>query len=217
MNCVMYGRHRDERIITLIKEGKAFTRGQIQALMFSKLKEGKRRCQHRLAALSGQQRIKKWERSKLEPTIYYVDRKPKQIDHILLINDVYVSLMIQKHSWHSVEFYWKYPVLDVLIADALIIIYTKPDKQGKKVFFLEVERHPSKRFDKDTKYLDAFKRGWTKEPWSRIEQRNGKDTYVFPSILIVTPEELEVKSQLDFIIASPEQVKKDIYSLILRR
>lgn len=211
MNCVLYGRHRDERIIDLIKQGKAFTRAQIQVLMFSKIKEGKRRCQHRLSVLAEQQRIKKWPRSKLEPTIYYTDRKPKHIDHILLINDVYVSLMTQKHSWFHIEFYWSYPVFDILIADALIIIYTKQDRKGKKVFFLEVERHPSKRFDKPEKYLKAFNRKWTNEIWSRIEQRNGKDTFIFPSILIVTEEELEVKSELNFIISTPERIKKDIY------
>lgn len=145
--------------------------------------------------------------------VYYL-RKPKQIDHALLINDVYCSLLSQKKSWYKIDFRWRYPIFDgMVVADALIIIDTLPDRKGRYVIFLEVERSPSKRFDKDVQYKRAYDMDYDNEEWCVMRG----DVAVFPSILIVTEEKLKVESPLRFIVASPEQVKKDVYSLILRK
>lgn len=213
MNCTLYGRLRDEHICELISEGSAFTRAQIQQLFFSKQKDGERKCQLRLSLMSKRKQIKQWLRSPHEPAIYYI-KKPRNIDHVLLINDVYCSLMTQKKSWYTINFRWNYNVLNGRVwADAMAIIYTQPDRKGKQVVFIEVERHPSKRFDKPEIYKKIFDSDWTREEWCVTT----KEKYVFPSILIVTEEDLKFQSPLRFRIATPAEIKKDIYSIILRK
>jgi hypothetical protein len=100
----------------------------------------------------------------------------------------------------------------MVIADALAIIYTLPDLQGKQAVFIEIERHPSKRFDKDIRYKKVFDADWINEEWAVIKGNIAQ----FPTILIVTEEKLKIDSQLRFVIMTPDQVKKDIYSKVLR-
>ena len=212
MNYTLYGRLRDEHIRQLIEKGTAFNRPQIQQIFFSKQKDGERKCQYRLSLMSKRKQIKQWIRGPHEPAIYYI-KKPRKIDHRLLINDVYCALMTQKKSWYHIDFRWSYGILGKVWADAMAIIYTQPDRKGKQVVFIEVERHPSKRFDKPEQYQKIFDSEWSGEEWCV----STKEKDIFPTILIVTEEELKIKSPLRFRVATPAEVKKDIYSIILRK
>lgn len=207
------GMERKKQIIDLLNHGSAFTRKQIIQIIMPSLSSasGDRKSFEVLGKMQREKLIKKTPHN--FEYVYYL-RKPKQIDHVLIINDVYCSLLSQKKSWYKIDFRWTYSIFNgMIVADALIIIDTLPDRKGRYVIFLEVERSPSKRFDKDIQYKRAYDMDYANEEWCVMRG----DVAVFPSILIVTEEKLKIESKLNFIVASPEQVKKNVYSLILRR
>ncbi|SPF51219.1 conserved hypothetical protein [Candidatus Desulfosporosinus infrequens] len=209
MNLVAYGKQRDERIMGLVGLGTAFTRSQIERVIF---KGSKRKAQTRLQVLSDSGRLKKIIRSPHEPAIYCL-KKPRNIDHYLLINEIYCAVMSQKKSWHIVKWQWSYPIMEGKIwADAMVDIYDQLNKR-RHVIFVEVERYADRKFEKDKKYSAITSANWTKEEWAIKEPTR----ILFPAILVVTECKLEVKSELDFFVATMDQVKKDIYSIILRR
>lgn len=205
-NYVAYGQARDERIVQLIRSGTAFTRKQIEQIIFSDIKSSKRVAQYALARLVKQGRIKKWIRARQLPTIYYL-RKPKQLDHILLINEIYCELTRHGMSGYTIEWKWSYPILGgMVIADAMVIITTGKERRA---IFIEVELHPGKRFNKPEQYKKVFDSNWVREEWCVM--RN--NTAVFPAILVITDDKLVIKSELNFIVASLEQVQKGAFKL----
>lgn len=211
-NCIAYGQSRDERIVKLVYAGTAFTRPQIEQIIFFNRKSSRRISQYALARLCKQERIKKWVRSTHLPTIYY-SRKPRQLDHVLLINEVYCSLLSQKKPWYSIEWKWSYYILNGMVkADAMAIIYFEPDRKAKKAIFIEVERNPQKRFNKPEQYQKVYDADWLAEEWAVIKG----NTAIFPTILIVTDENISIKGDLNFIVASIDEVKKDVYGLLRR-
>ena len=208
-NCIAYGQSRDERIVKLVYAGIAFTRPQIEQAIFSNRKSSRRISQYALARLCKQERIKKWVRSAHLPAIYYA-RKPRQLDHVLLVNEVYCALLSQKMPGYSVNWKWNYSILSgMVIADAMAVISNGMDRH---VVFVEVERNPGKRFDKPEKYQKVYDADWLDEEWAVIKG----NTAIFPTILIVTDYDLSFKSNLNFIVASIEEVKKDAYGLLRR-
>lgn len=211
-NSYAFGTSRDNHVVNLIKDGRAFTRSQVEQILITNRKSSKRIAQTVLRRLYRQERIKKKVYAPQLPVVYFVE-KPKYMEHTLLINDVYCALLSQKKPWYVIEWKWSYSILNgKAIADAMANIYTEPDRKGRKVFFIEVERNPSKRFNKPEQYQKVYDSDWVKEEWSVIKN----NTAIFPAILIVTEEELVIKSDLNFIVASIEQVQKDVYGLIRR-
>jgi hypothetical protein len=211
-NCYAFGTSRDDRIVKLIKDGRAFTRKQVEQILITNRKSAKRIAQHVLRRLCNQERIKKKVYAQQLPSVYFIE-KPKQMEHALLINEVYCALLTQKKSWYQIEWQWSYSILNgKAIADAMVSIYTERDRKGRKVIFVEVERNPARRFNKDEVYQSVFDADWVNEEWSVIKN----NTAIFPTILIVTEDKLVVKSDLNFIVASIEQVQKDVYGLIRR-
>ena len=216
MNNVIKGRTRSQNILNLIDQGKAFTRSQIQSLFFP-FPTGKRKCLEVLHRLEENKAIKKHYKGLSNScSVYYVDRKPVNLNHILSINDVYVALQQQKKPWQVVEWKWEYQIMNGMVqTDAYVNWYTKPDRQGRIVFFLEMECDLRKKFNKDTQYTKVFNEDWVNEEWVVIDGNKA----IFPTILIVTEHKPEIKenpNNIRFVIATPEQVQKDIYSLVRR-
>ena len=211
MNMVQYGMQRDEKIVRLVNQGKAFTRTQIEKLFFNQ-KDSTRKCQLRLKKISESGRLNKLIRSPHEPAIYYSGKKPLNIDHTLIINDVYTAIMTQKKSYFKVNWSWEYPILDKLRADAMIDIYDLMSKR-RHVIFLEVERYADHRFVKNKNYETVSQMQWTNEDWAIKE----KERILFPAILIVTETKITIKSELDFFVVPISSIKSDIYSIIMRR
>lgn len=206
-NNYAFGTSRDNHVVRLIKDGRAFTRRQVEQILITNRKSSKRIAQHVLRRLCKQERINKKVYAPQLPTVYFID-KPKHMEHELLINEVYCSLLAQKESWQRIEWKWSYSILNgKAIADAMFVIH---DRKGRIVVFLEVERNPSRRFNKDEIYQSIFDADWVNEEWAVIKD----NTAIFPAILIVTEDKLEVKSDLNFIVASIEQVQKDVYGLL---
>lgn len=212
MHSVMIGRQRDDKIVQLIQQGSAFDRYQIEKIIFTNQKCARRIAQKRLARLTETGRIKSSHIDRFKPAVYYAS-KPKYLEHALLINDIYTALVSQKESYYTIDFRWSYSILNgQMWADALLILYTLPDKKNKKAYFIEVERHPSKKFDKVEKYESIFAQTWWREEWAVIDGEKA----MFPKILIVTEEELKIDSKLKFIVATPEGIQKDVYSVLKR-
>ena len=214
MNTVQYGLDRDEKIIKLVTQGGAFTRTQIETLFFNQ-KDSKRKCQQRLARIWGTGRLEKIVRMPQEPAIYYAGKEPKRktLDHTLLVNDVYVALMTQKKSYFKLSWDWEYPLMDgKRLADAKIEVYDIMSKR-RHVIFLEVERYADHRCEKPRNYEALSQMNWTKESWAIKEEKR----ILFPAVLIVTETKLDIKSSLDILVCPVDQIKKDIYSIILRR
>jgi len=211
MNMVQYGMARDEKIVRLVSQGKAFNRNQIEKLFFNQ-KDSTRKCQLRLKKITESGKLNKIIRSPHEPAIYYYGKKPLNIDHVLLVNEVYTSIMSQKKSFYKINFYWEYPIMDKLRADAMIDIYDLMSKR-RHVIFLEVERYADHRFVKNKNYETVAQMGWSNEEWAIKE----KDRILFPAILIVTETKITIKSELDFFVVPISSIKSDIYSIIMRR
>jgi len=208
-NCVAYGQSRDNYIVELVHAGTAFTRKQIEQIVFANRKSSKRIAKYALARINKQERIKKMIRSPQMPAIYY-SRKPRQLDHVLLVNEVYCALLSQKRSGYSISWKWNYSILGgMVVADAMAVISNGMERH---VIFVEVERNPGKRFDKPEKYQKVYDADWFDEEWSVIKG----NTAIFPTILIVTDYYLTFKSGLNFIVASIEEIKKDVYGLLRR-
>ena len=211
MNMVQYGKQRDEKIIKLVTQGKAFTRIQIEKLFFNQ-KDSTRKCQLRLKKITESGRLNKLIRSPHEPAIYYSGKLQKNLDHTLLINDVYTSVMTQKKSYYKVKWYWEFPLLDKVRADAMIDVFDIMLNR-RHVIFLEVERYADHRFTKNLSYESLTQMSWTKEEWAIKENAR----ILFPAILVVTDTKISIKSSLDFFVAPVNAVKDDIYSIILKR
>ena len=96
---------RDEKIVRLVSQGKAFNRNQIEKLFFNQ-KDSTRKCQLRLKKITESGKLNKIIRSPHEPAIYYYGKKPLNIDHVLLVNEVYTSIMSQKKSFYKINFYF---------------------------------------------------------------------------------------------------------------
>ncbi len=217
MNNVLFSRERDNRIVNLISEGTLFSRSQIERIFFPNYKSAKRKAQERLCKLVEDKRIKRYQKDYAMPSLYYIDKKPINTEHYLLINEVYVSFLTQKKPWQIIEWKWSYGICDGLLrADSYINVWLEPDKRRRVVIFLEVEKNPNKRFDKDSQYEKVFERSWNKDLPEWVVTENNKA--IFPTILIVTdyPLEINSKSGIRFIIASLSQIKEDVYKLIWR-
>lgn len=212
MNFVRYGMERDERIVKLVHQGKAFTRLQIEMLFF-KQKDATRKCQLRLKRITEAGKVNKLIRSPHEPAIYYSGKRTKIMDHTLLVNDIYTAVMTQKPGNVRVTWYWEYPLMGGLrVADAMIDIYDII--AGKRhVVFVEVERYADHRFSKHRTYEEISQMSWIKEDWAIKDSTR----ILFPLILIVTEAKLTIKSQLDFKVVSISDIKRDVYSILLRR
>lgn len=209
-NCYAFGKSRDDHIVKLIKRGRLFTRKQIEQVIMTNRKSSKRIAQHALKRLCEQERIKKKVFAPQLPTVYYVGKRPIHVDHTLLINEVYCSLLTQKPPGVTLEWEWSYLILGgKAIADAMFTIITGTER---RVFFLEIERFAEKRFYKDSIYQSIYDADWVNEEWSVIKN----NTAIFPTILVVTEDKLSIKGELNFIVASIEQVQKDVYGLIRR-
>ncbi len=208
-NNYAFGTSRDEHVVRLIKEGRAFTRRQVEQILITNRKSSKRIAQSVLRRLYRAEKINKKVYAPQLPTVYFVD-KPKHMEHTLLINEVYCSLLSQKGSRYRIEWKWSYSILGgKAIADAMVNIYDQVQKI-RKVAFVEVERDPSRRFNKDEVYKSIYDADWVNEEWSVIKG----NAAIFPTILIVTDYDLSFNSDLDFVIASIDEVKKDVYGLL---
>ena len=215
------GKERKNKIVETIKNATVMTSRQVQTIHFSSLKpnSAKRKCQEVLKELVDEGRLKCYHNPKQQfvPAYYYIDQKPKNLTHFLTINEVLCEFVRQKPPLFKIEWVWSYIIYNgMVIADAMITLSYDPDGKKKQVIMLEVECDPKKRFDKDTQYQKVYNKDWHIDlpEWVIVEKENEA---LFPDILIVSDKEIKLKpTDVNFIVATPEQVTENVYKLIWR-
>ncbi len=136
---------RDNKIVNFLQICPADS-DVLQRLFFT----GKRTCNERLRKLTDYGYIKRWRCNVNNNYIYYVKRKPEQIDHCNYIAKSY--LWVQEHGY-SIEKFKREVSVEDLRFDALIKIRDR-DKEGYLI--IEVELSNNNINKKLMKYEDLF-------------------------------------------------------------
>lgn len=170
-------RNRDRRITRFIETFGCATTRQLHGLFFSDV--SLRRCQQRLARLVEQKRLARDRDYLSTDFLYYLVKKPREIEHMLARVDYYISLCSRfKLCEFTPEFSY-----GGLRADAYYEIW----KNGDAVpYFLEVQLSP--RFDQQ-KYESLYYLGAWRERW-----------HEFPPVVVLSDRRINLKaSEIKFI------------------
>lgn len=211
MNLVQHGYSRDKRILQEIEERGALSTEQVAVSMF-KGKEALKKCQQRLKKLSDNKRVKRVKVN--NGFVYFVDKKPGQMEHLLGINWVYIWLKKTMNKWEQ-WWYWQYEmVYPNLRCDGFAGI--KNTFTGEtKFYFVELDRS-NNLWDKTVKYNDLYESGGYEGSFWVTHAK------VFPTILCVTESasrkaliERSVKEEnrngLNFRVMLLEDVIREVY------
>jgi hypothetical protein len=174
---MLYLKQRDCRLLRFIKDFGVADTQQIKRLFFSDVTM--RRCCQRLKLLVGDGRLQRQRDYVSQKYIYFVDKKPKEIQHMLTRVEFYIQLQSQ---YRLCEFEPEYPVGD-LRADAYFEIY----RNGYALpYFLEVQISPYFRQEKYDKYYAG---GSWLDKWEQ-----------FPKVIVVSDNKIRYKpSNVDFV------------------
>lgn len=167
---------RDRRMLSLIQELGALTTEQVQSLCFSNIKSGKRKAQQRLKRMYDLGLVQRIRPALDSAFVYYPERRPGQLEHIVARNWVYCYLHNTLQWWEHLAGWYPESDYGVLRCDALAHIKnTVTDKH--RFMFVEADLS-SNRFDKGQKYTMLCRQG--------VEAWWTSYTDVFPSIMVVT-------------------------------
>ena len=167
---------RDEAIIDFLNNCKCADTQTLCNIFFN----GKlRAAQLRLKALSDHKYIKFYRENVISPNIYYVQRKPAQLRHSLIL-----SRFIGKLYAAGIEVLkYKIPMkVGPIIADGFICINYNDDP---KIFLVEVE---------NSKYFTTSKYINLKESFAYKEKFP-----IMPSIIVITDKKIKYDDRLDII------------------
>ncbi len=170
------GSLRDKKILDLIQSRKALDTEQVRMIAFANMRSGRRKAQDRLQKLYVRQRVKRLRLAPNEPYIYYSGKRHGRIEHLIMLNWVYIWIERNLKSWETLQ-RWDYEFdHGILQADAFAVI--KNTVTGELRFlFIEMDRSDNE-FDKVTKYCDLYESenySW----WGQYAKR-------FPPVLVVT-------------------------------
>lgn len=159
---------------------------QITRLFFHSQKQGRRIAQRRLAKLVESNRLKRDRLSLYMPYYYYLDKKPKLVDHTLATNWAYVWAKGKLSRDDSLLCFSTEDKYNILRPDAFIGI-----SRGSTNLFFFVEVDLSNNlFDKVEKYNKLFfDKGYVDKWWASVASG-------FPSIVIFTHRVSVVKYKI---------------------
>jgi hypothetical protein len=218
---VRLGMERDKKIVQLISESGPYTRDQIHALFFADHKTPAKAVQ-RLTKLYKDKKLKRARTGLDEQYAYFTGRRNQKMEHAVLVNWVYVSLVTQRKSWFKIqafvrEYFQEWGEKNRLVSDALLVLKNTA-KEVLQPYFVEVDRADSNnQFDKVKLYSSYFlSKAWTQQWWAK---KNEEGKYRFPKVVVLTdrPEVVSEtikkcnKEKLRFKVVTLEQVRKDIY------
>jgi hypothetical protein len=182
----MKGYYRDKRIIETIQAHRCLNTEQVQALIFRGMPAGLRKCQQRLKKITDRGQLKRWRYSLEEPYAYYSDlaQKVEQMEHLILLNWVYVWMQLRLKSWETLQFEYERDYA-ILRRDAFATI--KNNATGDcKFYFIELDR-TTNTFDKVKKYNDLYESdNYMNDWWVSHTKR-------FPRIIIATTNAKRLK------------------------
>jgi hypothetical protein len=167
----MQNRNRDRRILRFIETFGCATTGQLRGLFFPEV--SLRRCQQRLARLVEQKRLARDRDYLSTDFLYFVGKKPKEIEHMLARVDYYISLT---RRFKLCEFTPEYS-FSGLRADAYYEVWQNGDARP---YFLEVQL--SANFNQQ-KYEALYYLGAWKEKWAE-----------FPPVVVLSDKRINLRS-----------------------
>lgn len=203
------GLNRDRQIVRIIEECKALDTDQIWALFFSDIRYGRRKAQERLLKLYKRGRLRRCRQGE-GPYIYYVDEKPKQLEHLLGVNWARVWIQIQLKTWERLHSWTYEPKMGRIRPDSLAAV--KNVVTGSFRFaFIELDRS-NNDFDKVPKYCKFFENGeYQGRWWVKFTDR-------FPPIIVVTNRVQAVRNRiveensagLEWRVLTLDQIKMEV-------
>ena len=139
---------RDKKILELVEQLKVVDVFTVDNILFKNTKCN-RVCQRRLTTLSEFNRIKRWRQNQISSYIYYLGRKPGNIDHALLIS--HFVAYIHKLGGDIVKLKREWLISEGIRVD-LFIAYKLNDKN----YIAIVEAENTKNFDSKYEKLEEY-------------------------------------------------------------
>lgn len=139
---------RDKKILELVEQLKVVDVFTVDNILFKNTKCN-RVCQRRLTNLSEFNRIKRWRPNQISPYIYYLGRKPGNIDHSLLISHFVAYINILGGEVVKLKREW-------LIHEGIRIDLFIGYKLNGKNYIAIVEAENTKNFDKKYEKLEEY-------------------------------------------------------------
>ena len=139
---------RDKRILDLVEQLKVVDVFTVDNILFKNTKCN-RVCQRRLTTLSEFKRIKRWRPNQISSYIYYLGRKPGNIDHALLVS--HFVAYIHKLGGEVVKLKREWLIHEGIRVD-LFIAY----KLNNKNYIAIVEAENTKSFDSKYEKLEEY-------------------------------------------------------------
>ena len=165
---------RDNQILEALQTWKVMDTWILSKLYFPSL----RMAQRRLQRLTEKRRINKFRPSIDSANLYYIGKRPVQIEHKLTTNWIRMYLLKQLKSWESFSAFEYEIDFDYIRPDGLFI--SKNNVTNKlKCWFVEADL-ANDPFDKVPKYCKLYKSQGIKKTWW------AKYIDHFPHILVAT-------------------------------
>ncbi len=139
---------RDKKILDLVEQLKVVDVFTVDNILFKNTKCN-RVCQRRLTTLSEFKRIKRWRPNQISSYIYYLGRKPGNIDHALLVS--HFVAYIHKLGGEVVKLKREWLIHEGIRVD-LFIAY----KLNNKNYIAIVEAENTKSFDSKYEKLEEY-------------------------------------------------------------
>jgi hypothetical protein len=203
-------------VLETIQKFGCLTREQVELMHFAKIKNSTIVCQRRLKALYDKRKLTGLDRERYsisEPYIYWVGKRPKQVEHVLGVNWALLWLLTKRTKWEKIAKIEREDKYSMLRSDGFFI--KKNNVTGACVmYYIEFDNARSGNdFNKVKLYNELYDSNeWTKKWWARYATG-------FPSVLVVTNGrteriseriERENRNGLEFIVKSLDEVKGEM-------
>lgn len=162
---------RDNEIIQAVTTLKALTSTQIERLFYSSQQAQSKRCKQ----LVNHKKLKRFRVNNWTPYIYYIGKKPSQLQSILAISEFYTLCVVNGLNVTYIEREKRYEFNDgefVIVPDALIII----EHCGVEYeFFIEVDN--TKELSTSKYYRAYMEYGFLPPPVISISDRKRRNIF----------------------------------------
>lgn len=190
MNNVQRGYLRDREIVALVRRLGAVNTDQVRALLF-RFPTGLRKAQERLSVLVERGQLNRCRIAPNESYVYYVGRRPGQLEHRVMVSWAYVHIVSGLASWERLEEWRLEDVCGNLRSDAVAGIRIVPTGEWRFVF---VEADCSDNpFNKVATYNRLYESQAYLGAWWAEQARR------FPSIVVVTHRQARKRSVIEKI------------------
>lgn len=188
MNNAQKGYLRDREVVSLVRRLGAANTDQVRALMF-RFPTGLRKAQERLSVLVKRGELNRCRIAPNEPYVYYIGRRPGQLEHRVMVSWAYVHIVTGLASWERLDEWRLEDVCGDIRSDAVAGIRIVPTSEWRYIF-VEAD-YSDNPFSKVVAYnrlyeSQAYLGAW----WAETAKR-------FPSILVVTHSQTRKRTIID--------------------